>query len=56
MAMENEKKKKYVKPQVTKIRLDAKCAVLGFCKLEGGSGPYGGTDCDSPGYCSSPGS
>ena len=54
--MENEKKKKYAKPQVTKIRLDAKCAVLGFCKMVGGSGPYTGTDCDCPGCCSDSGS
>jgi hypothetical protein len=35
---ENQKKKKYEKPQVTRIRLDARCAVLGFCK----SGSFGG--------------
>jgi hypothetical protein len=39
-----EKKKTYVKPEVTKIKLDAKCAVLGFCKISGGSGPAG-DDC-----------
>ena len=27
-----EKKKKYKKPRVTRVKLDAKCAVLGFCK------------------------
>ena len=26
------KKMPYVKPEVTRIRLDARCAVLGFCK------------------------
>jgi hypothetical protein len=36
---ENHKKKKYEKPQVTRIRLDAKCAVLGFCKNTGMGGP-----------------
>lgn len=56
MAMEKKKKKEYEKPQVTKIRLDAKCAVLGFCKLQNSSGPFGGTNCDAPAYCSSPGS
>ena len=50
-----EEKKKYVKPEVTKIRLDAKCAVLGGCKISGGDGPSG-TDCGSPLYCLSPGS
>jgi hypothetical protein len=30
--MEHEQKKEYEKPKLTKIRLDAKCAVLGFCK------------------------
>ena len=30
--MKPEKKKKYEKPKIIKIKLDAKCAVLGFCK------------------------
>jgi hypothetical protein len=29
---EKKSKKRYEKPVVTRIRLDAKCAVLGFCK------------------------
>jgi hypothetical protein len=34
------KKKPYVKPEVTRIQLDARCAVLGFCKqVSTGSGP-----------------
>jgi hypothetical protein len=34
------KKKPYVKPEVTRIQLDARCAVLGFCKqVSSGSGP-----------------
>jgi hypothetical protein len=37
--MEKEKKKKYEKPRVTRIDLDAKCAVLGFCKTAGSFGP-----------------
>jgi hypothetical protein len=37
--MQQEKKKKYEKPIITKIRLDAKCAVLGFCKTSGKIGP-----------------
>jgi hypothetical protein len=39
--MEDQKKKKeYERPKVTRITLDAKCAVLGFCKqVSIGSGP-----------------
>jgi hypothetical protein len=38
--MEETPKKPYVKPEVTRIRLDARCAVLGFCKqVTTGSGP-----------------
>jgi hypothetical protein len=39
--MEEENlKKKYERPKVTRIALDAKCAVLGFCKSSpSGSGP-----------------
>jgi hypothetical protein len=37
---EKQKKKEYDKPKVTRIRLDAQCAVLGFCKkTPSGSGP-----------------
>ena len=36
-----------MKPQLTKIYLDAECAVLGACKFSGGSGPSSG-DCDLP--------
>lgn len=32
-------KKEYRKPTVTRIRLDAKCAVLGFCKGPSSGGP-----------------
>ena len=53
--MEKKKKKKYVKPKVTTIKLDAKCAVLGFCKVNGGSGPNG-DNCGSPLSCHSEGS
>lgn len=45
--MEIKKRKKYVKPKVTKIKLDAKCAVLGGCKISGDSGP-GGSGCAPP--------
>lgn len=34
-----KKKKKYEKPEVTRIRLDAKCAVLSFCKSANVTGP-----------------
>jgi hypothetical protein len=45
--MEEQKKRKYVKPKVTKIYLDAECAVLGACKFSGGSGPNG-SNCGVP--------
>ena len=54
--MEKDKKKKYEKPRVTRINLDAKCAVLAFCKVSGSLGPDGG-NCGMPlPPCSSPGS
>ena len=38
--MEKKKKRKYVKPKVTKIILDSKTAVLATCKASGvGFGP-----------------
>ncbi|MCK4986913.1 MAG: hypothetical protein KAS40_15390 [Desulfobacterales bacterium] len=37
--MEPKQKKKYEKPILTKIRLDAECAVLGFYKTGGKVGP-----------------
>jgi hypothetical protein len=47
--MEKEKKKrKYEKPKVTKIKLDAKCAVLGFCKTNGSTGGPTGANCGPP--------
>jgi len=36
---EKQKKKEYDTPKVTRIRLDAQCAVLGFCKTGAGAGP-----------------
>lgn len=53
--MEEKKKKKYIKPELTKIKLDAKCAVLGFCKINGGNGPNG-ANCGNPLSCFSQGS
>jgi len=36
----DQRKKEYEKPEVTRITLDAKCAVLGFCKQAStGTGP-----------------
>jgi nitroimidazol reductase NimA-like FMN-containing flavoprotein (pyridoxamine 5'-phosphate oxidase superfamily) len=54
--MEEKKKKRYTKPKIKKIRLDARCAVLGFCKSNNHIGPVS-FDCgipDSP--CDSSGS
>jgi hypothetical protein len=56
MLMEEKQKKKYVKPTVRKIKLDAKTAVLGFCKTDSFVGPSG-MGCGQPGPgCSSAGS
>jgi hypothetical protein len=54
--MKTQKKKKYVKPEVTEIKLDAKCAVLGFCKISGDNGPNGDGACGSPLACEAHGS
>ena len=53
--MEPKQKKKYEKPILTKIRLDAKCAVLGFCKTGGSIGP-GASGCNTGVPCSGDGS
>jgi hypothetical protein len=54
--MEEKQKKKYVKPTVRKIKLDAKTAVLGFCKTVQSIGPIG-SSCGQPGPgCLAPGS
>jgi len=56
MTTEKKTKKKYMKPTVTKIKLDAKTAVLGFCKNSGIIGPMG-PGCGQPGPgCNSAGS
>jgi hypothetical protein len=39
--MGNNKKKSYKKPKLTRVKLDAQCAVLGFCKAMGGVGRRG---------------
>jgi hypothetical protein len=53
--MKRKKKKKYEKPRITKIRLDAECAVLGFCKNSGFGGPAA-ANCAAITPCSNPGS
>jgi hypothetical protein len=52
--MKSEQKKDYEKPRLTQIKLDAKCAVLGFCK--GATTGPNGPGCNSAGVCSSTGS
>ena len=42
-----EEKKKYIKPVVKKIKLDAKTAVLAVCKTSGSNGRSGG-NCGPP--------
>ena len=45
--MEKKSKREYVKPKLTKIYLDAKCAVLGACKTTGQTGSSG-SGCGAP--------
>ena len=55
--MQSPKKKKYVKPQIMQVKLDAQTAVLGFCKSTGGAGPNPLNGCITPTpACSSIGS
>ena len=56
--MQEEKKKHYEKPKLTKIRLDAKSAELGFCKTSGKVGPGvgSGAGCTPGATCDSIGS
>jgi hypothetical protein len=53
--MEKNKKKKYEKPKVKKIKLDPQCAVLGFCKNNLTTGPRG-SQCGFPFLCRDAGS
>jgi hypothetical protein len=55
--MDNKIKKKYQKPKITKINLDAKTAVLAVCKTDGKFGP-GKTACRNHlgSYCNQAGS
>ena len=53
--MDTKEKKTYEKPKITRIKLDARTAVLGICKTSGAGGPnaYGCevayVPCDSAG-------
>jgi hypothetical protein len=54
--MDQSGKKRYEKPTLKKVKLDAKCAVLGFCKVTGKIGP-GRANCGVPvPRCFAPGS
>jgi hypothetical protein len=55
--MDNQPKKKYEKPKVIQINLDAKTAVLAVCKTDGKFGP-GKTGCQNHlgSYCNQAGS
>ena len=55
--MPENKKKKYHKPEIKRIKLDAKTAVLAVCKTSGVGGPSG-IGCGPPAYqpCQAPGS
>ena len=54
----DKKKKKYSKPDIKKIRLDAKTAVLGFCKTGSDAGPsvFGCSGLGGADSCSAAGS
>ena len=56
--MDQKNKKKYVKPEVTKIKIDSQTAVLAVCKASGVPvGPGIGVDCNPGGTpCSTIGS
>ena len=41
-------KKRYQKPTLKKVKLDPKCAVLGFCKTPGTVGATGRVNCGIP--------
>jgi len=53
--MEENKKKPYERPMLTKVKLDPQCAVLGFCKNQNTYGPRSGA-CGSFFRCSAMGS
>ena len=47
--MKQKKKRKYVKPKITKITFDAKTAVLATCKFPSSSGGPMNSNCRGPG-------
>jgi hypothetical protein len=47
--MQKKQKKKYVKPKMTQVKLDPKCAVLGFCKNESADFGNLAAGCGCPG-------
>ena len=49
MQEKKKKKKKYVKPQVTKIKLDIKTAVLSTCKVHHSTGGPNNVNCQGVG-------
>ena len=51
MSMQKKPKKKYVKPKMTQVKLDPKCAVLGFCKNENTDFGTLAVNCGYPGAC-----
>jgi len=54
--MEKKEKKKYEKPRISKVTLDAETAILGKCKNTGLTGPRG-AHCGLPfPQCREPGS
>lgn len=54
--MEEKIKRKYEKPKVTKIYLDAECVLLAGCKTSGIVGPDGSGCPGAFGSCHEPGS
>jgi hypothetical protein len=54
--MEKRKKKKYEKPRLRGISLDARTVVLGFCKTQSANWGPGESECNFPACCSSCGS
>ncbi|MEA2490367.1 MAG: hypothetical protein QOH21_2159 [Acidobacteriota bacterium] len=51
----NQEKKRYEKPMLTRFPLRPEEAVLGFCKSSVSAGPSGG-GCQTVGFCRTPGS
>ena len=54
--MRKKVKRKYEKPTVSKVRLEAKVSVLGACKNKLTIGPFLGSFCDAFGQCNTLGS